>query len=202
MARPSSPILSREKIAIAAIEMIDDGHELKIQPLAKTLGVSLSSIYHHVDGREGIVHAMREVLSRDYEFIVPDGLEWRDALKAGVLALWSLYSDHPRVMIHLLGVTVEEPRSLALYDSMITTLKRAGIPREEILTTLEILDAFAFGAALDALSPTRIYSPDETQTEMADLIENHPSGSERTRLLFETGVEVILDGIAARVPSA
>ncbi|NNV08536.1 TetR/AcrR family transcriptional regulator, partial [Geobacillus sp. MMMUD3] len=66
MARPTSPLLSREKIALAAIEMLDSGQELKIQPLAKRLGVSLSSLYHHVDGREGIVHAMREVLSGQY----------------------------------------------------------------------------------------------------------------------------------------
>ena len=201
MARPSSPILSREKIALAAIEMIDQGDELKIQPLAKKLGVSLSSLYHHVDGRDGIVHAMREVLSSRYEFDAPTGLGWRDTLKAGVHALWRLYSDHPRVMIHLLGVTVEEPATLALYESLITTLKRAGVPRDELLTTVEVLDAFAFGAALDALSPTRIFSPGDSRSEMGALLDEHSSGSARNQLLYEKGIDIILTGIAARVPS-
>lgn len=200
MARPSSPILSRQKIALAAIEMIDEGNELKIQPLAQKLGVSLSSLYHHVDGREGIVHAMREVLSSQYEFDAPSGLGWRDTLKAGVHALWRLYSDHPRVMIHLLGVTIEEPGTLALYESLITTLKHAGVPRGELLTTLEVLDAFAFGAALDALSPTRIFSPDGSQSEMGELLDEHPSGSKRNQLLYERGLEIILTGIEVRVP--
>lgn len=201
MARPSSPILSREKIALAAIDMIDKGDELKIQPLAKKLGVSLSSLYHHVDGRDGIVHAMREVLSSKYEFDTPTGLGWRDTLKAGVHALWRLYSDHPRVMIHLLGVTVEEPATLALYESLITTLKRAGVPRDELLTTVEVLDAFAFGAALDALSPTRLFSPDDSHSEMRGLLYEHSSGSERNQLLYEKGIDIILTGIEARVPS-
>lgn len=200
MARPSSPILSREKIALTAIAMIDEGEELKIQPLAKRLGVSLSSLYHHVDGREGIVHAMREVLSSQYDFEAPTGLSWRETLKAGIHALWRLYSDHPRVMIHLLGVTIEEPGTLALYESLITTLKRAGVPRDELLTTVEVLDAFAFGAALDALSPTRIFSPDDSPSELGGLLEEHPSGNERNQLLYERGVDIILTGIEARVP--
>ena len=201
MARPRSPILSREKIALAAIAMIDDGDELKIQPLAKKLGVSLSSLYHHVDGRDGIVQAMREVLSGRYEFEVPNGLGWKETLSAGVHSLWRLYSDHPRVMIQLLGVTVEESGTLDLYESLISTLKRAGIPDDQILTTVEVLDAFAFGAALDALSPPRIYSPEESQSEMGRLIGAHPSGSERNQLLYDTGLDIILTGIEARVSS-
>lgn len=199
MARPSSPILSREKIALAAIKMIDEGDELKIKPLAKKLGVSLSSLYHHVDGREGIVHAMREVLSSQYDFEAPTGLGWRETLEAGVHALWCLYSDHPRVMIHLLGVTIEEPGTLALYQSLIDTLRRAGVPNDELLTIVEVLDAFAFGAALDALSPTRIFSPEDSRSDLAELIDRHPIGSDRNNLLYERGLGIILTGIEARV---
>lgn len=202
MARPHSPILSREKIALVAITMIDDGDELKIQPLAKKLGVSLSSLYHHVNGRDGIIHAMREVLSSRYEFTVPTNVEWKDNLRAGVHTLWRLYSDHPRVMIYLLGVTVEEPGTLALYESLIDTLKQAGIPRDELLTTVEVLDAFAFGAALDALSPSRIFAPQDPRSQMGELLEEHPSGSERNTLLYDRGIEIILAGIEDRVRSA
>ncbi len=196
MARPSSPLLSREKIGRAAIGMIDGGGELKIQPLAKKLGVSLSSIYHHVDGREGVIHAMREVLSVEYALNIPDQGSWKDNLKAMVDSLWRLYSDHPRVMIHLLGVTVEEPGTLTLYESLIDVLADAGVPETELLTTIEVLDAFAFGAALDALSPQVIFAPASEDSRLTSLIENHPAGTERNHRLYRRGLDLIIAGIA------
>ncbi|SMX70695.1 TetR/AcrR family transcriptional regulator [Brevibacterium linens] len=199
MARPSSPLLSREKIGRAAIEMVDAGGELKIQPLARKLGVSLSSIYHHVDGREGIIHAMREVLSAEYALNIPDQGSWKDSLKAGVDSLWRLYSDHPQVMIHLLGVTVEEPGTLTLYEALIDVLAGAGVPESELLTTIEVLDAFAFGAALDALSPQVIFSPASQDSPLAELIANHPTGTERNHLLYERGLDIIIAGIEAGI---
>lgn len=199
MARPSSPLLSREKIGRTAIEMIDAGDELKIQPLAKKLGVSLSSIYHHVDGREGIIHAMREVLSSEYSFGAIDSGSWKDRVREGVSTLWRLYSDHPRVMVHLLGVTVEDPDALILYEGLLDGLRQAGVTDDELLTTVEVLDAFAFGAALDSLSPTTIFAPASPESSLAALIEKHPTGSGRNRLLYERGLEIILDGIEARV---
>ncbi|MCU4297313.1 TetR/AcrR family transcriptional regulator [Brevibacterium permense] len=200
MARPSSPLLSREKIGRAAIRMIDDGGELKIQPLAKELGVSLSSIYHHVDGREGIIHAMREVLSAEYTLSIPEQGSWKDDLKARMDSLWRLYSDHPRVMIHLLGVTVEEPGTLTLYESLIDVLAGAGVPESELLTTVEVLDAFAFGAALDALSPQVVFSPASEDSRLTSLIENHPAGTERNHRLYRRGLDFIIAGIEAGIP--
>lgn len=199
MARPLSPLLSREKIAHAAIEMIDAGGDLKIQPLAKNLGVSLSSLYHHVEGREGIIHAMREVLSSEYEFKTPSGEGWKDSLREGVNALWRLYSEHPRVMIHLLGVTIHESDTLRLYESLVECLRRSGLPDSEVLTTLEVLDAFAFGAALDALSPTTIFAPENPGSAIAELLKGHPSGSERNELLYRRGLDIIIAGIESRV---
>ena len=199
MARPTSPLLSREKIALAAIEMLDSGQELKIQPLAKRLGVSLSSLYHHVDGREGIVHAMREVLSGQYVLPTPDGDTWQDAVRAGVGSLWRLYADHPRVMIHLLGVTIEEPQTLRLYESLVSALKRTGLPEGEVLSTVEVLDAFAFGVAIDALSPTEIFAPDDEDSPLTDLIAALPPGPARNELLYRRGLVIIIAGIEARV---
>ncbi|MGO3024130.1 MAG: TetR/AcrR family transcriptional regulator [Brevibacterium sp.] len=199
MARPISPILSRENIARAAIEMIDAGEELRIQPLAKKLGVSLSSLYHHVDGRDGIIHAMREVLSGDYAFSAPRQGQWKDVLKEGVHSLWRLYSDHPRVMIHLLGVTIDEPDTLSLYEALVEALRQAGLPDEELLTTLEVLDAFAFGVALDALSPMNIFAPEESDSPLTKLLRSHPTDRERNQRLYDQGLEIILSGIEYRV---
>ena len=59
MARPRTTLLSRDIIGRAAIEFVDAGKDLQVVPLAKHLGVSVSSLYHHVDGRDGVNRAMR-----------------------------------------------------------------------------------------------------------------------------------------------
>lgn len=216
MARPKAPLLSRELIARTAIELVDAGHELQVVPLAERLGVSVSSLYHHVKGRTGIIHAMREVLSRDYALVPPsdsgsgtgtgtvtaDGAEpapdWEATVRASTRTLWSLYGDHPRVMPLLLSVVIDEPATVDFYSVLVDALDAAGIPESEQLSTVETLDAFAFGVALDALSPDLIFDPGGRHTRLDGLIRDHPRGRERNLLLFERGLELIMLGIRER----
>ena len=60
MPRPVAPLLSREQIASAALELIDETGTFTLPGLARRLGVSASSIYHHFPGgREAIIEAIR-----------------------------------------------------------------------------------------------------------------------------------------------
>lgn len=198
MARPRVSLLSRTTIAEAAIGMLDAGRELQVVPLAESLGVSVSSLYHHVSGRTGIIRAMRDVLTQRYAPEVDPALPWEERARAAVEALWRMYSDHPRVLQLLLTVVIEEPATMGIYEAMIGALREAGVPEAELLTTVETLDAFAFGAALDSLSPQRIFGDAGEDPELDALIHSHPTGARRNRILFEHGLGLILGGIRAR----
>lgn len=202
MARPKQPLLTRRAIAEAAIEMLDAGHELQVVPLARRLGVSVSSLYHHVDGRQGIIHAMREVLSERYQLVPSGGAAWDDVVRSAVASLWHLYGEHPRALQLLLTVVIDEPATVGFYGEMVEALRAAGIPEDELLSTVETLDAFAFGVALDALSPDRIFDPGDAAPSMEPLIERHPVGAVRNALLFERGLELIIAGIRVRGETA
>ena len=52
MARPSTPQLSSELIAAAALKLVDKNGEFTIPQLAKALSVSASSLYNHVGGKD------------------------------------------------------------------------------------------------------------------------------------------------------
>lgn len=198
MARPKSTLLTREIIGRAAIELVDAGHELQVVPLAKRLGVSVSSLYHHVDGRTGIIHAMREVLSDRYALVPDQNLDWQDTVRASLRTLWRLYGNHPRVMPLLLSVTINEPGPIGFYSVLVDAVDQAGIPQDEQLSTVETLEAFAFGVALDALSPDLIYQPGEGHERLGELIAAHPTGKARNELLFERGLDLLLLGISER----
>lgn len=202
MARPKQAILSRERIARTAIEIVDGGADLQVVPLAKRLGVTVSSLYHHVDGRSGIIHAMREVLSEEYALELVPSPDWEETIREGVTLVWRMYADHPRVMLLLLTVVIDEPGTVELYGAMYDALRRAGLPEDELLSTVEVLDAFSFGAAIDSLSPDLILDPGQSDQDLRALIARHPVGAERNRRLYELGLDILIAGIKARLPSA
>lgn len=202
MARPRKTLLNREIIGRAAIQLVESGHELQVVPLAKQLGVSVSSLYHHVDGREGIIRAMRQVLVD--EFIGPEvpSVDWRDTIRQEVEQTWSMYANNPRVLQLMITVVIDEPDVLRFYSALVDALECAGLPDEEILTTVEVIDAFTFGAAVDALSPDVVLDPAHAEGKLAALLPSHPSGKSRNREVFDRGLELILAGIAARATGA
>lgn len=202
MGRPKKALLSRDIIARAAIELVESGVELQVVPLAEALGVSQSSLYHHVSGREGIVHAIRDVLASDYQPPSLEGLAWDEQVRTLVRALGDLYADHPRVLQLLLTVTVDAPASLEVYGQLADALSAGGVPDDELLTTVETLDAFAFGVALDTLSPESIFAKGALGDHLDALIEAHPTGKARNQRLFERGLELILAGVRAQFGSA
>lgn len=201
MARPTTPRLSRAIIAQAAIEMVGSGLELQIAPLAGRLSVRPSSLYNHVAGRADLIHAMRELLTSSAQTAGSSATDWRTRLQEELTCFWEIYAEHPRVLPLLIGVTVDEPDILKFYRRMAEALIDAGLAEALIPTTVAVLDAFALGAALDALSPEVIFSPGDEMDQAARLLANQPGGDERGRLVFETGLGYLIDGIAARAGS-
>lgn len=204
MARPRTMRLSREIIGRAAIEYVEAGSELQLVPLAQKLGVSVSSLYHHVAGRDGVIQAMRQVLVAEYTFdeVAFEGADWVTRVRGEVETTWRMYADHPRVLELMLTVVIDEPAVLRFYTSLVEALGDAGLPDDEILTTVEVIDAFTFGAAFDALSPDTILSPGEADGKLAELLAAHTAGRARNRLMFDRGLDLLIDGITARAKRA
>lgn len=204
MARPRIARLSREIIGRAAIDYVESGNELQVVPLAQQLGVSVSSLYHHVKGRDGVIQAMRQVLVAEYLFDESglEGADWATRVRSEVETTWRMYADHPRVLELMLTVVIDEPAVLRFYTSLVDALGEAGLPDDEILTTIEVIDAFTFGAALDAMSPDEILKPVEADGKLADLLVVHPAGRARNRRMFDRGLDLLLDGIRAQAARA
>ncbi|QZY51338.1 TetR/AcrR family transcriptional regulator [Leucobacter tenebrionis] len=204
MARPREAKLSREIIGRAAIEYVEAGNDLQLVPLAKKLGVRVSSLYHHVRGREGVIQAMRHVLVAEYVPDQPmqeDG-DWADRVRREVETTWRLYTDHPRSLALMLTVVIDEPDVMRVYSTLVDALVEAGVPDDEILTTVEVIDAFTFGAALDALSPDQILEPEEADGKLGELLPGHLVGRARNRAMFDHGLDLLIEGIRSRVDRA
>ena len=78
MPRPRTPILSVDRIADAAIELVDEGAGFGVNALARRLGVTASSLYNHISGRDEIIELMRARLATQSIPDVPEDAGWHE----------------------------------------------------------------------------------------------------------------------------
>lgn len=201
MPRPRVNLLSVDLIADAAIELADSGETFGVNALARRLGVTPSSLYNHVDGRDAIVELMRTRLGERY---MPEPIsgEWHEIVTGTVRGLHRLYADHPLIVPLLVGKTITDPGVIADYDRLATALVDAGLPDDEVLAIVAVVDAFAMGFGLDVTSPDEIWSTDTSTTTLGRLMADAATGRERSDRAFEIGLEMLVASLRLRVERA
>src|SRR5438309_8181043 len=84
MARPRTPLLSREGIVAAALALVDaEGLDaLSTRRLAAELGVSGPSLYNHVATKDELIDAVVDSVVAGVDVSAFGGSDWRAALAA------------------------------------------------------------------------------------------------------------------------
>ncbi|MDR6905323.1 AcrR family transcriptional regulator [Agromyces sp. 3263] len=198
MPRPRTPLLSTERIAEAAMELVDEGEPFGVNAIARRLGVTPSSLYNHVAGRDEIVELMRGRLGEQY---LPPAIEgtWDVVVEEMLRAERRMYAEHPFLIPLIVGKTITDPTVIASYDLLATALSGAGFPDDDVLEIVAILDAFSIGFGLDLASPDEIWRPETPTTTLGRLVESSPRGAPRSDRAFEAGLEMLLDGLRLRL---
>ena len=198
MPRPRVNLLSVELIADAAIELADSGETFGVNALARKLGVTPSSLYNHVDGKDAIIELMRARLGARY---LPEPVtgEWDDIVTGTIRSLRHLYAEHPLIVPLIVGKTITDPGVIGSYDRLATALAAAGVPDDEVLAIVAIVDAYAIGFGLDLTSPDEIWRPGIPTETLGRLIADAATGEERSDRAFEIGLEMLVDSLRLRV---
>jgi AcrR family transcriptional regulator len=198
VARPKTPLLSAERIADAAMDLVDAGEPFGVNAIARRLGVTPSSLYNHVAGRDEIIELMRGRLVERY---TPDGRSssWDEVVADMMRAQRRMYAEHPFLVPLIVGKTITEPGVLASYDRLAVALAGAGFPDDEVVVVISILDAFAIGFGLDLAAPDEVWQPDDEQSPTARAIAAGPRGEARSDRAFGLGLELLLDALRLRL---
>ncbi|MDI6100268.1 TetR/AcrR family transcriptional regulator C-terminal domain-containing protein [Actinoplanes sp. NEAU-A12] len=196
MARPATPKLSVEKIAGAALAIVDSKGDFTLGEVAAALSVRPSSIYNHVTGRTEIIEAMRALIfTEDPAAALPH--DWDDALRALLRRYRDAFARHPRLIPMLTAHTVSSPDVVHMYDDIATVLHSAGIPTAQLLDVITVLDSFVIGSALDIAAPDQVWDPTHARTPvLVAAIEAAGQGRERADRAFELGLGLILGALA------
>ncbi|WP_271177062.1 TetR/AcrR family transcriptional regulator [Leifsonia poae] len=201
MPRPSSPILSADRIADAAIALVDAGKAFGVNALARELGVTPSSLYNHVEGRDAIVELMRGRLAVRAAISVPDGLAWDAVVAYVVRSQRAMFAEHPLVLPLLVGKPVTDVTVLGYYEALAEALLSAGFPDDEVLVIVAVLDAFALGSGLDLSAPPEVWQA-EPGSALGRLVAGGEPGQVRADRAFDLGVDLLLASLRARLAGA
>ena len=202
MGRPSTPLLSQELIAAAALELVDGTGEFTVAQVAAALKVRPSSLYNHVAGKAQIVEAMRALIFREVPAVAvdPDDEEWTGQVRVLLRAYRDAFAAHPRLVPMLTGQTVSSPEVMRIYDDLSRILTAHRIPVDRLLDVITILDSFVIGSALDAVAPDQVWDAEQARSaELTEAIRTAGEGRSRADRAFELGLDVLLDGLTRLV---
>ncbi|MEU3618521.1 TetR/AcrR family transcriptional regulator C-terminal domain-containing protein [Streptomyces sp. NPDC006872] len=193
MGRPRTPLLDRERITTTALQLVDEQGDFSVPQIAKRLGVQTGSVYHHVDGRDGIIELLRE---RVASAIDPKTLDaaapWDTALEAWARSYRAAFAAHPRAIPLLMTSPVRAPRVLEQYERAVTLLLEAGFAPRAVMPLLIALENLILGSALDLAAPETMWelTDDAPTPHLAEALAAVPEG--RADQAFEVGLRGLM----------
>lgn len=203
MGRPSKPLLSTDRIAGAAMDLVNKTGGFTVPELARALKVSPSSLYNHVAGREQIVELLRERAMSDVALPADDPHRpWTDVVADIMRSYRQSYARYPRLIPLLTSHAVNSDHALTMYNVLAVAFGRAGFDPADTLRAITLIDAFVLGSALDVAAPDEPWQPGaEVSPEFAAALATGSTKPERADDAFEFGIAVLLRGLKAVLSS-
>jgi AcrR family transcriptional regulator len=203
MARPRKPLLSRERIVLAAGALVDaEGLEaVSTRRLAAELGVSGPSLYNHFRTKDEILEAVADSVSSQVDLsMFEDGREWRTALHDWAVSYRAALRDHPNIVPVLAQGPGRRPAGLRLADAVYGAMVDAGWPPAQATSIGALMRYFIMGSALGSFAGG--FVDDQSAYDPADyphLGQAHLLAEQQEKIderAFETGLTALLDGLA------
>jgi TetR/AcrR family transcriptional regulator, tetracycline repressor protein len=149
VARPKTPLISRRRALIVALDLIDrEGLDaLRIRRLGDELGVNGASLYHHFASKDEIMVGAAELA---FDYVRTPNLrneDWPVWMLRNTRGVRDALLRHP----HLIPVVLEHaPLGIgtAMLESSAALLEEQGVPVELILPLMETLEMLAIASAM------------------------------------------------------
>lgn len=207
--------LNRARVLEGAIVFADERGlgDLSMRKLAASLGFEVMSLYNHVTNKGDMLDGMVDLVVGEAG-LPPDGLSWRDALKADTLAQRASLQRHPWASA-LVSNRMPGARRIAHMEWQLATLATAGLPEEIAHHGFHALNNHLVGYTLTAQSLMAGQDANEEEligefmSQLDDVehahtirhIHQHMDPEDTTGESFEFVLDLILDGLARATES-
>ncbi|MGW2025765.1 TetR/AcrR family transcriptional regulator C-terminal domain-containing protein [Streptomyces decoyicus] len=215
--------LTPQKIAAAAVRIADaEGIDaVTMRRLATELGVAPMAAYRYVSGKGDVLDLMTDAVYAD--LTLPDDFEnWRDVMRANALRTREIVLRHPWLMqiSSPQSLRALTPNRMAVAERGLAALDGLGLDVDAMMAVLGTVNSYVHGAVSAECAHHFLMReqgwtrPDELRAALAPQMSylmgtgRYPTYErylhEATRKddpqwRFETGLDSVLDGIAARL---
>jgi AcrR family transcriptional regulator len=179
-------LLDLDKIIDAATELVVETGRFTMPGLASRLGVSVSSIYHHVPGRAALVEHIRARASAPMRETRLDVDDWAAAVAGWLANCRETFARRPELVALLAGSGT--PSLERGHEQLERALSNGGFPAAEVPMWISAVDSYGIGAAV------KLAAELDVRAEVAQARAGGRSSSDQA---FELGVRAILDGMRA-----
>ena len=157
--------MTRDRIGEAALRILDDARDegaLTMRSLAAELGIRAPSLYAHVSGIDDVLGLVHARINASIDLAVADDPDPLEGLRAFAHAYRRAYAEHRVAAGAIVMRSINADHALAVYEAAARCLDRAGVPLDQIMPCLAMLDSIALGSALEPfeagfVEPARFY---------------------------------------------
>ncbi len=161
------PALTVDQVVDGAVALADDAGlaGLSMRGLASRLGVEAMSLYHHVQGKDGLLDAMVDHVFAEMYSPRPQA-RWRPEIRRRAVSGRSALLRHPWAIGLMDSRRTPGPASIAHHDAVLGCLFAGGFDLPAAGTAFALLDAQLYGFVLQEVA-----LPFETGEELAAISE-------------------------------
>lgn len=202
MGRPPVTMISRERIADAALELLDEqrGH-FTLTQIARKLGVKGPSLYNYVHGMDDVFELMRERVHSGLGPKLDPSWSWQDAIRHVARSDRDSIGQHPWMVPGTMLNEVSADAPLESVREFAAILESAGFPPTDVLNIIAAVDLLAVAGALDMNAPEHIYGKDATLADdaLGRALRASRTGAFRANEAFGFAVERLIESLERRL---
>jgi AcrR family transcriptional regulator len=204
--------------------MIDaDGYQaFSVRQLADSLGVTVSTVIHHVGQRTDVLvavvdHLLREAVL-DPRAGADAGGDWRDGVRLVATSYREVLLRHPRAATLILDVARRSPAGIEASMRLLMLLRRGGVPAYRLLATHTAVVGFVTGFSLQQGGEGLIGNEHRSMTSYLDEIGDPELAAEWAEVVaevtstdvpvttqdegFALGLEALITGLTQTIGAA
>jgi AcrR family transcriptional regulator len=159
-ARESREPLSRERIARAALLLIDRAgiEGCSMRRLGSELGVEAMALYHHLPSKGALLDAVNDQLAG--EIVVPPRHAGAplQRLRAAVESYFAIARRHPRAFVLLATRRFNSEAAFAKYEQILEAFADAGLDARRSAYWFRLLGSYAGGSGLSDIASRELES--------------------------------------------
>lgn len=147
--------LTKEQVLRAAVELADESgiEALSMRRLGRALGVEAMSLYHHVGGKDDLLHGMVDLVWSEIELPGTAG-GWRAAVRGAAVSAHRILVRHPWACGLAMSSARAHPARLRYMDAILGAFTAGGFPPHLVYHGYHAVDSHVIGFTMWELGHT------------------------------------------------